>query len=441
MYNDKYVNEYVDIINKDVDYYYKDYLNMLEKVNNSNAIYKGEPIPVTYHGLFYDKDNKDDFQYMSNMLMNITKKITKEYIKNSEYRKLFKFSKELEELIIHDPGYDIPVPICRYDVFYNSREKFKFVEFNTDGSSAMNEDNTIGPIMLETAAMKELSKKYNLSNVDLINSWAKKSYEIYKKFNKTDKKPNVAIVDVLEIGTPYEFREFKKAYEKLGLNCEIVDIRNLDYKDGKLVYNDYEIDMVYRRIVTVELMKIYYEIEPFINAYKDNAFMMLGSFRSQIMHYKPTYKIFRLEETKKILNEEEQEFLEKSIPYTEEFETEEDFKIVSENKNNYILKPSDDYASHGIYTGRDYNSEDFNKILKNIIGTGYIYQEYYDMDPLHFVEFTKNGKLEVNDFGAVLGMFIYNEEFIAPYTRIGKDNLISGARQYYTAPNIFVEKK
>lgn len=440
MYNDKYVDKFVDIIKKDVDFYYRDYLNMLDKVNHSNAIYKDEPIPVTYHGLFYDEENKRDFQYMSDMLMSITRKITKEYVENKNYRKLFKFSPELEELIVHDPGYDIPVPICRYDVFYNGKDKFKFVEFNTDGSSAMNEDNTIGPIMLETAAMKEMSKEYKLSNVDLINSWAEKSYGIYKEFKGSTKKPNVAIVDVLEIGTPFEFREFKKAYEKLGLNCEIIDIKDLEYRDGKLVHGDYEIDMVYRRIVTVELMKIYDRVQPFIEAYKDNAFMMLGSFRSQIMHYKPTYKIFRLDETRRILTKEEQDFLDRSIPYTEDFETEEDYKIVSENKNNYILKPSDDYASHGIYTGRDHSEEEFNKILKEILGTGYIYQEYYDMDPVHFVEFTKDGKLEVNDFGAVLGMFIYGEEFIAPYTRIGKDNLISGARDYYTAPNIFVEE-
>ena len=441
MYNDKYVEEYINIIKKDEKKYYRDYLKMLEKVNNSNAIYKGEPIPVTYQGLFYDEESKEDFQNMSNILMSITRKITKEYVENEEYRKLFKFSNELEKLIVHDPGYDIPVPICRYDVFYNGKDKFKFVEFNTDGSSAMNEDNTLGQILLETEAMKEFGNKYKLTNVDLINKWAEKSYNIYRKFKGESKKPNVAIVDSLEIGTPYEFREFKKAYEKLGLNCEIVDVKDLEYKNGKLVHGNFEIDLVYRRIVTVELMRIIEEVQPFIDAYMDNAFMMLGSFRSQIMHYKPTYKIFRLEETRKLLTEEENLFLEKSIPYTEDFETEEDFKKVSENKNDYILKPSDDYASHGIYTGRDHSKEEFDKILREIIGTGYIYQEYYDMDPIKFVEFKEDGKLEINDFGAVLGMFIYDEEFVAPYTRIGKDNLISGARDYYTAPNIYIEKR
>lgn len=439
MHNDKYAIEYYELLKKDEKKYYEDYKDLVEKVNNSSAYYHGEPIPVTYQGFFYDKTAKADFRYMADMLMSITKKITKEYVENPEYRKHFRFSKELEELIVHDPGYDIPVPICRYDVFYRDRDEFKFVEFNTDGASAMNEDNTIGKIMLETKGMKEFSEKYHLENVEEIHRWAKDSVELYKKV-KGKEKPNVAIVDHLEIGTSNEFEEFKKAYESLGVNCEIIDIRDLEYKDGKLQHKGYEIDLVYRRIVTVEFMNLYDELEEFRKAYLDNAFLMLGSFRSQIMHYKLTYKIFRLEDTKKILTDEENAFLEEHIPYTEEFAAEEDLEIVKKNKDNYIFKPLDAYASQGIYVGRDHSQEEFEKIAEEILGTGYIYQEYYDQYPLKVVEFDKEGKLQLNEFGAVVGMFIYNEQFVAPYTRIGQDNLISGARKYYTTPNIFIKE-
>lgn len=440
MHNDQYSIEYYELLKKDEKKYYEDYKKLVERVNNSSAYYHGEPIPVTYQGFFYDKAARADFQYMADHLMSITRKITKEYVENPEYRKLFGFDKRLEELILHDPGYDIPVPICRYDVFYKNRDSFKFVEFNTDGASAMNEDNTIGQLMLETEGMKEFSKKYHLTNVEVIERWAKDSIELYHEV-KGKEKPNVAIVDHLELGTSNEFIEFKKAYEKQGVACEIIDIRDLEYKDGKLQSKGYEIDLVYRRIVTVEFMKLYDELEDFRRAYFDNAFLMVGSFRSQIMHYKLTYKIFRLDETKKILSVEENEFLEKTIPITEEFSTKEDFEKVRDHKNDYILKPHDAYASHGIYTGRDYNEEEFTKILEEILDTGYIYQEYYDQDLLKIVEFDKEGKLHLKEFGAVVGMFIYNEEFVAPYTRVGQESLISGARKYYTTPNLFIEEK
>ena len=439
MYNQEYFDKYLEIIEKDKDKYYSDYLNMVDRVNHSNAIYNGEPIPVTYQGLFYGEDTRKNLSDISSKLMEITRKVTKQYLEDEEYRKLFNFPKKLEELILHDPGYDIPVPICRYDIFYNSKDKFKFVEFNTDGSSAMNEDNEIGQILLDTLAMKELSKEYELVNVDLINSWVKASLDIYNR-NK-DGKPNVAIVDFLDIGTTYEFEAFKKAYIEAGVNCEVIDIRDLEYKNGKLCKGDYVVDLVYRRAVTVEIMNKIDTVKPFIEAYMDNAFMMLGSFRSQLMHIKPVFEILLMDETKAFLKKDEIEFLEKSIPKTLKFETEEDFNEVLNNKDDYILKPMDSYASQGIYTGREHSKEEYEKILRDILGKNYIYQEYYDMDPLKFVEFDNKGELHVGEFGVVLGMFIYDEEFVAPYTRIGKESLISGARKYYTVPNVLVKKK
>ncbi|MDO5018376.1 MAG: glutathionylspermidine synthase family protein [Lagierella massiliensis] len=439
MYNSKYVKEYVDIIKKDTKKYYHDYLNMLESVKNSNAYCNNKPVPTLYQGLFYDGETKDNLNKISKTLMKITRKVTNHYLESEEYRKLFNFSKELENLILHDPGYDIPVPICRYDIFYNSPEKFKFVEFNTDGSSAMNEDNEIGPILLNNLAMKELSKSYKMENVDLINSWVKASLNIYSRHKNN--KPNVAIVDFLDLGTSIEFKAFKKAYENAGVNCEVVDIRDLEYSNGKLHKGDYIIDLVYRRAVTVEIMKRFDEIKNFIKAYYDNAFMMLGSFRSQIMHIKPIFEILLKNETKSILNDDEIKFLENSIPKTFKLETREDFDEVLNHKDDYILKPTDSYASQGIYAGREHTKEDFKKILTQIIEKDYIYQEYYDMDPLDFVEFENEKNLKVSKFGVVLGMFIYDEKFIAPYTRIGKESLISGARSYYTAANILINEK
>ncbi len=410
---------------------------MLDEVSKSNAIYHGEPVPVTYQGLFYDEKTRDNLGKIADKLMKITRKVTKRYIEDEDYRKLFDFSPKLEKLILHDPGYEIPAPICRYDIFYNSIDKFKFVEFNTDGSSAMNEDNEVGPILLDTLAMKELSKYYNLENVDLINSWVKASLDIFRR-NSSIEKPNIAIVDFLDIGTPFEFEAFKKAYLNAEVDCEIIDIRDLEYSNGKLHKGDFDIDLVYRRAVTVEIMDKYEEVQPFIEAYLDNAFMMLGSFRSQLMHIKPIFEILLKDETKAFLEEDEILFLDRAIPKTYKFESEKDFKKVLENKDDYILKPIDSYASKGIYTGREHSNEEYEKILKKILNKGYIYQEYYDMEPLKFVEFDSQGKLKVSDFGVVLGMFIYDEKFIAPYTRIGKESLISGARKYYTVPNILV---
>src|SRR5690606_25986558 len=135
----------------------------------------------------------------------------------------------------------------RFDIFYGGNDNFKFCELNTDGSSAMNEDNTLAEILLETKSMKDFSKKYSFSLFELFDSWVRESISIYKQFNPNNPSPNVAIVDFVESGTPNEFEEFKKAYERNGYNCIIVDPRDLNYRDGGLYYKDYKIDLVYRR--------------------------------------------------------------------------------------------------------------------------------------------------------------------------------------------------
>ena len=62
MFNERLVNEYIGIIKKDPEFYFNDYKNIVERVNNSDAIYKGEPIPVTYQAMLIGEDNMEEFK-------------------------------------------------------------------------------------------------------------------------------------------------------------------------------------------------------------------------------------------------------------------------------------------------------------------------------------------------------------------------------------------
>lgn len=441
MYNEKYVRPYIKEIQSDKENYFEDYQKMQTMVNQSDAIYKGQPIPVTYQGMFSGPEHVENFQSISETLMSITQKVTEEYLRNPDYRKLFRFDSKVEELILHDPGYALPVPICRYDLFYNGIDDFKFCEFNTDGSSAMNEDSTLGSIMLGTKGFLKYQEKYELKQFELFDSWVKTALSIYQGVPWSVEQPNVAIVDFIDKGTTNEFLKFKKAFEDAGVNCEIIDPRELDYDGENLTFGDYKIDLIYRRAVTMDIMEKFDEIQPMIRAFMDDKIVLIGSFRSHIMHTKLVFKILRLPETRAFLTEEENAFLRDHIPYTEEFITQDDFERVRLHKDDYILKPYEGYASYKVYAGREHSREEWEQILKEILNGDYIYQEYFDMDKIDFVEFEQDGSLIVTPFSAVHGMFIYGGDFQGLYTRIGNQALISGARRYYTAPNFLVRER
>lgn len=201
--------EYIDLVMANQEDYYEDYKLTVEKVKNSTAQYKGKPVPFLYHPFFVNDEIIKDFTKISEMMSSIGNKVTNKYIEDKDYRKKFKFPKLIEALIEIDNGYDINIPIGRFDVFYDSYDNFKFCELNTDGSSAMNEDNTIGKILLETNALKNFSKNHKLDYFELINTWVDESIEIYSKYDSSNKSPNVAIVDFIESGTSAEFELFK----------------------------------------------------------------------------------------------------------------------------------------------------------------------------------------------------------------------------------------
>lgn len=221
MISKRFVNEYISIVKDDRADYYNDYQDTVKAVANSDAQYKGEPIPFIYQPILFSQEDIENFEKIGSTLMSITNKVVDKFIQSSEFRKKFGYSQLLEELILADHGYRVNVPIGRFDIFYGGGDNFKFCELNTDGSSAMNEDNTLARIMMETEPMKKMQGKYEVQYFELIYKWVEESIKIYQEFSKNVsgsvvEKPNVAIVDFEGSGTPAEFEEFKRAYINRG---------------------------------------------------------------------------------------------------------------------------------------------------------------------------------------------------------------------------------
>ena len=88
------------------------------------------------------------------------------------------------------------------------------------------------------------------------------------------------------------------------------------------------------------------------------------------------------------------------------------------------MKTMDLNASQGVYVGRDISQEEWEMRLKRDWNKDYLYQEYVDNFPREYLVY-KDGKFQVQEFGAVIGLFTYKEKFAGIYTRIGQENIIS----------------
>ena len=439
MINDQIKIDYEKIINENYQEYKKEYEKLLNNRKEYGATYKEEEIPTLYDAYFYSQEDYKLYDDMIDTFMSIVEKVTKEYVENESYRKLFALDPLTEKLILKDPGYNISTPIARFDVMYDGREDYKFCELNTDGSSAMLEDKSLADLMKETKAIEKLKEKYVIDHIDLLESLVDSIEVLYYKTKKTKEKINIAIVDIVEFDN-IEFKTIQKLFEKKGHRCKIANLKDLERKDGGLYIDDMKIDLVYRRLVTSDLIENKDIGKNLIDAYLNDEVMTIGSFRSTLFYTKDIFRILRLKESQKILSEKENEFIKKHIPYTEKFDYQKDKEKILEEKDKYILKPIQGYASHGIYVGKEHDKKEFEKILDQIKDKDYIYQEYYTVKPIKFIKM-EDDKAKLEDFSFVTGLFAYNKKFISPYMRIGNAALISSAREYYVVISLNIRAK
>ena len=413
--------------------YIKDYKKMKNEVKNSKAIYKGKPVPFLYLPKIYTKNEINEFKRIKEKIFDLVNTIIDLYLNKKEVRKMYDFDKRLDELIRIDHGYNTYVPMGRFDLFYYGKDNFKFCELNTDGSSAMLEDKELGSILHKSKIMKKYKEKQKITNFELFNSWVDEVDEIKDEFFETKKESyNLAIVDIFEKEPTYEFEEFKKHFNSRNYNCFIADARDIKYEDGFIFYDDKKIDIVYRRLVTKDLMENYDEINSFIKGIKAKNTCIIGSIKSQIVHTKLFFKVLHDKRFKEYLDPNQKEFIKKAIPKTYSLENVKEEYI--KNKNSYIIKPIDSYASKGVFSGKDFTKVKWLDLLNEKVNEKYLIQEY--CNPCLEKNVLINSKnIKIKKFNKIVGLYVYNENLNGIYTRVGLNPIISGLHDCYTLPS------
>ena len=346
------------------------------------------------------------------------------------------------------PKYDCNIPISRIDIFYQEETgDFRFCEFNTDGTSAMNEDRELNTAFESSEAYREFHRTYSLHKFELFDTWVEEAIRLYRQYaGDVSALPSVAIVDFMEHATTNEFLIFRDRFEKRGCHAQLNDIRKLIW-DGKYCYAEdgTKIDLIYRRAVTSDILAHYREVGSFLSAVKAGAVCLLGDFRTQIVHNKILFKILHKPETLHLLTREEQTFVKAHVPLTislDELDRPE-YEWVKKDacsaKDNWIIKPEDSYGSQGVHAGVELaDQEKWNDLLRELRGQHYILQQFNDPYRLPNIDLLSEDAEWVST-GNLTGLFVYNGRFRGVYSRISFDNMISTQYNEMSLPTIVVE--
>jgi len=416
----------------------------LDYLDHSTAKYKGKTIYSLYVPKILNETTKEHFKEIAETMAGIMRKVIATYQKDEEYRVLFGFSKKVEKLILQNPLYENLLPVCRVDIFYNEKDgSFYFCEFNTDGSSSMNEDRELCKAFEKTQLYRNLNVKYEINSFELFDSLVDAFLENYNSYPYKVLKPTVAIVDFLELGCSMEeFEQFHQSFEKKGLRAYVCDIRNLHLNNDRLCMEDGTvIDLIYRRAVTSDICEKEAEVTDFLEAVEKHKVCCMGGFCTQVAHDKSLFYILRHNKTKEVLTEEENRFIEEHIPYTEELTWSVIEKnLILEEKEKWLIKPKNSYGARGIFAGVRCSEEEWKKVVTDNQDKNYIVQQFVMPYQTANIDFHKEVP-ELRNYSNLTGLYVYNGKFAGVYSRQSANEIISSAYDENDIATVYLSKR
>jgi hypothetical protein len=320
------------------------------------------------------------------------------------FRAQFRLNEWEEELIQVDPGFDTPSPTSRMDTFFDEEETLWLCEYNAETPAAIAYTDVMTEVYYGLPVMREFSKHYEMRPLFGRHLMLHALIDCYRQWGGRER-PCVAILDWKEVPTYSEFILFHDYFELQGYDCVIADPREVTYENGRLVADGKQIHLIYKRVLISELVERGGLDHPVVRAVRDHAVCMVNPFRSKILHKKASLAVLSDETNAHFFTADERAAIERYIPWTrvlEERHTVYEGKRVdllpflAKNKDEFVIKPNDEYGGKGVVLGWETASDEWEAVLKTALIEPFIAQKRVPLPKIPYASWV-DGRVEIYD--------------------------------------------
>lgn len=356
------------------------------------------------------------------------------------------------ELISIDPGYKAVSPTSRLDSFLTD-SAYSFVELNGESPAGIAYADAAYDIFSALPVMRRFVETYNLRPLYGRRLMLGVLLDSYEEFlgRKPDHAPRIAIVDLKGMPTQKEFELFKEFFEQQGYPAIICSPEELVFQDNVLRVHDFQIDIVYKRLLVNEYLPIMHEYPALLNAYRAGAICMVNSFRSKLIHKKALFAVLTSAQRSGLFTEPQQAAIRAHVPWTRlvrkqktDYQGEEiellDF--VAANRQRLVLKPNDDYGGHGITIGWSTDDSSWTEALSTAITDGdYVVQERVPTARETFPALKEDGSIEYAEQLVDLDPLLFNGKLGSAFTRLSFTELANVTSGGGMVPTYIISRK
>jgi len=195
--------------------------------------------------------------------------------------------------------------------------------------------------------------------------------------------PVMAIVDWEGLPTAPEFEMFKSFFEDAGVKTVICDPRSLEFRSGKLFARGTAVNLVYRRVLTSELLERGEGTQALREAYMAGAACVVNSFRAKLLHKKMSLALLSDDRYERLYTPAQRAAIRRHIPWTRRVRPElaED---IAKRRETLVLKPNDEYGGKGVVLGWTVDQAEWESAIAIATTQSYVVQEAVEIPRVPF---------------------------------------------------------
>jgi len=287
---------------------------------------------------------------------------------------------EEERLAMADPGFKFSSPSVRLDSFF--ADEVRFVEYNAESPAGMAYSDNLTAVFARLPVMKAFRKLFRGRFIPTRRRQLRAMLHAFKQWGGSAT-PVIGIIDWEGLPTAPEFEMFKAFFEEAGIKTVICDPRALEFRRGKLYAQGAAVNLVYRRVLTSELLARGDGTRALREAYMAGAVCVVNSFRAKLLHKKMSLALLSDDRYQRLYTPAQRTAIQRHIPWTRRVRPELAEEI-ARRRETLVLKPNDEYGGKGVVLGWTVDQAEWESAIDVATTQSYVVQEAVEIPRVPF---------------------------------------------------------
>lgn len=306
-------------------------------------------------------------------------------MKDAALRAQFGLEPWEEELLAAEPGFRDPSPTSRLDAFImDDAGTMGLTEYNAETPAGAAFNDALAESFVHLPVFRAFARRWECQPLLARDGVIHVLLDAWEQWSGGRARPRVAIVDWPDVPTRNEFLLYQRAFQEVGIPCVIVDPREMEYREGRLLTAEGPVDLIYKRVLISELVRECGMEHDVVRAVRDRAVCMVNPFRSKLLHKKRSLAVLSDERNARLFTPAQLEAIRAFIPWTRGVEARRTvyqgevtdlLECIAAQKDRMVLKPNDDYGGAGIVLGWEVDQATWARAIRTAQDSPCIVQE------------------------------------------------------------------